>query len=112
MEGLRELINTALAVFAIASLAAYGFQRGTVKSLREDLNDADRRYNVIKEEHEEDKTALSQLQVEFEAIRKVVTGEIHLVAIEQQLDEHHEQTVATLDRIAELLEGLQRGYDE
>lgn len=91
----NSLINTALAIFAIASLAGAGIQRGKIKQLREDVADADRRIDALKEEREEDKAKISTLTAEvvtlttdLDALARVVTGEAHLVALQDMLLSH------------------------
>lgn len=46
---------------------------------------------------------------ELEALRKVVTGEVHLVAITDLLDHHHKEAVAYWNRWTPALETIANG---
>lgn len=86
-----SVLNAALSIVAIATLAGLGLMRGTVTNLRENLADAraeiadkDRRLTELETKSQTQATDLA-------ALGRVVTGEAHWVAIGDKLDEHHGQ---------------------
>lgn len=118
MGDLGSMIQTALSIVAIASLAGLGLMRGTVTNLRENLKDA-REEIVDKErrltEAEAEIVKLNALGLaqhnDLQALGRVVTGEAHWKAIGKQLDEHHSEAKThwladeqKLDQIRDALE--------
>jgi chromosome segregation ATPase len=88
-EDLGRLLNIALAVVAIATLGGFGYVRGRIGDLRDQLKDAreeiadkDRRLTKVT-------TEAQQLRTDLDALSRVVTGEAHWTAIGDKLDEHH-----------------------
>lgn len=99
-DNLGHLIQTALGVFAIASLAGLGLMRTTVTNLRENLKDAreeigdkDRRLSAAEAEIVKLNARATSQANDLNALGRVVTGEAHWVAIGQKLDEHHSEAV-------------------
>jgi capsule polysaccharide export protein KpsE/RkpR len=95
---LGELLSAALAIITIATLTGAGLMRGTVIDLREKLVDADAEVARIKAARAEDNAEhaefkakadalITQLQADHSALARVVTGEAHLVAILDLLEE-------------------------
>lgn len=95
---LGGLLSTALAIVAIATLAGLGLLRGTVTNLREQLRDerdaraADRQQRADDEvDHAkfkaETETRIAQLEADNSALQRVVTGEVHWVAISDRLED-------------------------
>ena len=113
METVSGLLTTALAIVALATLAGLGLMRGTVTNLRENLGDAraeiadkDRRLTALEKSDK-------QHQSELEALRRVVTGEVHWVALGETLDHHHSEAKGHWERdeatLNEILTELRRG---
>jgi hypothetical protein len=95
---LGELLSAALAIVTIATLAGLGLMRGTVTNLRELLSDeraasAAAKAKRIEEDAEhvkykaEAEAQIEQLRQDHSALARVVTGEAHLVAILDLLEE-------------------------
>lgn len=95
---LGGLLSTALAIVAIATLAGLGLLRGTVTNLREQLKDerearaADRQQkaddDIENAKYRADTTAqLARQDAEIAGLQRIVTGEVHWVAIEQRIED-------------------------
>lgn len=91
VEDLGRLLNIVLAVVAVATLGGFGYVRGRIGDLRDQLKDAreeiadkDRRLTTVSAE-------AKQLRTDLDALGRVVTGETHWVAIGDKLDDHHEK---------------------
>lgn len=84
-----DTLNTALAIVAIATLAGLGLMRGTITGLRESLSDA--RAEIADKDRRltENDRKLAELESRVAVLTSTVTGEVHWVALEQQVDEHH-----------------------
>lgn len=83
------LLTTVFTVTTIIAAAFAGLQRSVVQSLREankDLRDrdADREKTEIA-----DKAKIASLESDIAALSRVVTGEVHLTALGDKLDEQH-----------------------
>lgn len=91
MDGmdLGTLLSTALAVVALATAAGLGLMRGTVTNLREQLADTRASNAEMRQERAEDRAEIATLHTQLDALGKVVTGEVHWLAISDLLDEHH-----------------------
>jgi uncharacterized protein HemX len=97
-EDLGRLLNIALAVVSIGALGGVGYVRGRIADLRDQLKDAreeiadkDRRLTAREKEAGEQKAIAAQLRTDLDALGRVVTGEAHLVAIVDKIDEHHQR---------------------
>lgn len=89
---LSSLLSTGLAVLSISTLAGLGLLRGTVTNLREQLKDARDEIKSLKDGRDEAKTENAVLTADLEALKRVVTGEVHWVTLEHQLEEHHNES--------------------
>lgn len=100
----------ALAIFAIIAAGIAAMRTADVKGLREANNDLRERAADLKAERDEAEHERDEERLRHEATRRdlaavgrVVTGEAHWVAIEQQLTTNHDEVVAYLIRIAKAL---------
>lgn len=82
-----DFLSTALAVVSIATLAGLGLMRGTVISLRERVGDLTSENKNLKEGRVEELKEITDLKTSLTALTGVVTGEIHWVAIGEQIKE-------------------------
>lgn len=96
-------LQTALSIFALASLVGLGLLRGTVTNLRENLKDAreeiadkDRRLTAVEAEN-------GRLRNDLDALGRVVTGEAHWTAIGELLTHHHDEASGHWQQGEELL---------
>lgn len=107
---LGGLLSAALAIVSIATLAGLGLLRGTVTNLREQLRDerearASDRAQRDDDEREnlkfrtEAQTRIAQLEADNAALQRVVTGEVHWVALGTRL----EDAIALLTAIKEYI---------
>ena len=86
---------------------------GTVRTLREAVSDLRSRVGDLEKERdslkvsnaEKDATFLA-LERDHEALKKVVTGETHWVAIESQLADHHRQAMTAWERLLVIVQDL------
>lgn len=105
MDDIQSYLTTALGILSLTTLAGLGFLRGTVLNLREQVSDARNDAKTFKEardearaerareqaEAAEDRLKLTQhvteCQAEIEVLRRTVTGEVHWVALGEQLEQ-------------------------
>jgi hypothetical protein len=108
LEHLGALFSTAMSLVALATFTGLALQRSTVTRLREQLQDADAEVARIKASRAEDQaeaaefradteTRIAQLEADNAALQRVVTGEVHWVALGQRL----EDAIALLTAIKE-----------
>lgn len=97
----------ALAIFAIIAAGIAAMRTADIKGLRETNDDLRARLGDLKSErdeaeHERDEEKLKHeaTKRDLAAVGRVVTGEAHWVAIEQQLTSNHDEVIAYLVRIA------------
>lgn len=107
-----EWLTAALGIGVLATAAGYGFMRGRVGNLREQLEDARSQIGDLKGTRTELESRAGTLETDLAALTRVVTGETHWVAIGHQLDEHHEKAMAhwAIERglLTEIRDGLYR----
>ena len=94
-----DMLNTALAVVAIATLAGLGLMRGTVTGLRENLKDCREEAAETRRKLEVAEAENSRLQSDLAALSRVVTGEAHITALGQEVSEVGTQVANVGDRI-------------
>jgi chromosome segregation ATPase len=131
VQSFGALLNIALSVLSISTLAGLGLIYGRVKgldqraasadaeaeALRKRVADRDEQITELTEDFtaykaESERTLLAakvaadtkvaQLERDLEAIGRVVTNEAHIVALQHQIEEHHAVAVTALDRIQEI----------
>lgn len=100
-------------VFGLAAIIAAGVAAtvyGTVRTLRQAIGDRDKRIEGLEGRVTDLEADLAQEKAEhtvtrgdLDALKKVVTGEAHWVAIEGQIDAHHTSVTSLLDRILSAL---------
>lgn len=109
---LGDLLSSAAVVLALGSAAWVGLQRGDRTNLREQLVDARSQITSLKEERTEDKAVIARQASDIDALRRVVTGEVHWQAISEVLDDHHtsaqEHWRADEELLAKILEAVRR----
>ena len=103
---LGSLLSTGLAVVSIATLTGLGLLRGTVTNLREQLGDARGEIKSLKDGREEMRGENAELRAEVGALRRIVTGEVHWVALDEKLDEHHTEATTHWTKAEGLLEEI------
>lgn len=87
-DSLGSFLQTASAVLVVTSLAGLGLMRATVVNLRESL--ADLRSEVADKDRQNAdlKAETARQGSDLDALKRVVTGEAHWVAIGQKIDAH------------------------
>lgn len=138
MENFGALLNVALAVLSISTLAGLGLVTGRVRGLTQRAESADAEavslrarvtdrdaelaevrteFATYKSEAEKEllaaktaaETTVAQLERDLEAIGRVVTNEAHIVALQHALEDHHAAALAGLKEIETKLTQILRG---
>lgn len=115
-----DLLTGALGILALATAAGYGLLRGRVTALRDELKDEREGRAADRRDRDEARNEVKQLRTDLNALTRVVTGEVHWVAIGAQLGEHHTEARAhwheneriereQLEATQELLRELRKG---
>ncbi len=114
-----DTLSAALAIVAIATLAGLGLLRGTVTNLREQLKDEREARTADRQQKADDdienaryradvEAKLASQDTEITALRRIVTGEIHWVAIEQRLEDAIAMLMSFGKRLEEALGVVRR----
>lgn len=113
MDDFGALLNTALTIVTLATLAGLGLLRGTVTNLRERLNDRAQENAELKERLLDAEGKLKETKADLDTLKRVVTGEVHWSALTELLTAHHAEanehwdaTEETLQLILEQLKNL------
>lgn len=98
-----DLLNTGLAVVAIATLAGLGLMRGIITNLREQLKDAREEtasHRLARTEYEK---KITDLESKVAVLTSTVTGEVHWVALEGKFDDNQRAVLDVLAQLRDLL---------
>jgi predicted phage gp36 major capsid-like protein len=123
---LSNLLTAALAVLALATAGGYGLLRGRVSALRDELEDERKGRESDRQERDDLRAKnadlrrdLDNVTVELEALTRVVTGEVHWVAIGDKLDHHHGEakdhwgkTEDAIEKALDMLKGMLEQFEE
>lgn len=93
-----DFLSIALAIVALATLAGYGLLRGNVQNLRDQLKDEREARASLSTRFEDSRRENIDLISKVKVLESIVTGEVHWVALGQQLDEHHVDTKSFWER--------------
>lgn len=89
MDQLGGILTAVLTVTTIIGTAFAGLQRANVQNLRESNKDLRDARDDLEKERDKLKVTVDQQASDIAALGRVVTGEVHLVALGDRLDEHH-----------------------
>lgn len=108
-----SILTTALTILSIATLAGMGLLRGTVTNLREQLRD-EREANTSHRQRIGDcELDNGRLRADLSALERVVTGEVHWVALGDQLttlsDAAKGHWVVEIGLLSEIRDDLRKG---
>ena len=114
-----QILSTGLVIVTLATATGLGLTRGTVANLRDALAEERAAKAEMRAERVEDRSLIEQQKTQLEALAKVVTGEVHWLAISHLLDEHHVEardhwtrsegnTAKMLEELHAIREGLAR----
>lgn len=103
MDWLNALQGT-LAVALVVTTGLLGLQQGTVRTLRESNSDLRARRDDQDKYVAEVEVKLSTSNAENEVLRSVVTGEAHLTALADRLEDHHTESMSALADIRSAIE--------
>lgn len=110
MGELLTIGGVALTIIALIAAGIAAVQLANVKALRETNGDLRDRVGDLESAWDRSKSDLANEKEQHAATRrdlaavaKVVTGEAHWVALEQQLTAHHDETAAILQQIIDTL---------
>lgn len=87
--GARDLITSAGAIVMIATLAGMGYFRGTVTNLKEKVDGYQKDNGELRTQRDEARIDRDRYKADLDALTRVVTGEVHWVAIGEKIDEHN-----------------------
>lgn len=82
---LGSLLSTASVIVALATFAGLALQRGIVTALRERLKDADDENGRLERRLEDAEKGLVQAQRDLEALQRIVTKEVQMTALGDQM---------------------------
>jgi hypothetical protein len=82
---LGSLLGTASVIVALATFAGLALQRGIVTGLRERLKDADDENGRLERRLEDAEKGLIQAQRDLEALQRIVTKEVQMTALGDQM---------------------------
>jgi len=93
---LGTLLQIASAIVALTGVAAWSVTKESLNQvraqngdLRAEVGDKDRR-------HTEDQATIARQASDIDVLRRVVTGEVQLLAIKEMLSLHHDESMAAL----------------
>ena len=87
--GLLTIITGGISVLLLVS----------TKTLRDSRDDQEKRIAFLEAKSARDDKEIANQAGEINALQKVVTGEVHLVAIADLLEHHHNQAVVMWDEL-------------
>jgi hypothetical protein len=102
VEHLGSVVSTAAVLVALFASAGYGFQRGRVGNLREQLDDERKETASLKEQRAERDQQINDLK----AVVRIATGEVQTQAILDLLEHHHASSERRGERSDDLLEQI------
>ncbi len=110
MPDIGSIFGVIFPLLSVIALAGCALLFGVQTTLRANNGDLKDRVAILEAEQKVDKETIaaqskqiSAHQGEIETFSKVITGEVHLVAITDLLSEHHAQAVAQWEGINEVL---------
>lgn len=113
LGALPGVVTAVMFIVTVAAGAYAALNREQMKTLRDNNKDLTDRVVILEADRTQLREQVTGLQHENVAIAKVVTGEAHLVAIDDMVREHHkaaedwwESTAATLDPIPSTLQAM------
>lgn len=114
-----EFVNSAGSILSLVALlvaaiaVAYSaLTRTTITTLKESNAAYAERITNLEKGHVADMAAIATLQSERDTLARVVTGEAHLVAIEGQLKQHHDDAQVWWVGATELLTAIQHSLEK
>lgn len=89
----RSIVLTVLAITTTIATAGVGLMFGSLRTLRDTANDLRARVADLEKERAEDKAENAELSSENRILKTMVTGKVEWVALTDQLEDHHRQTM-------------------
>jgi hypothetical protein len=102
----QNILGVAATIFALASAAGLGLMRGTLNNLRDSNGDLRARVGDLEKQRSEDHARIAEVESENKLLNAMVTGRVEWVAISDQVEEHHRQSLASWNRIVGQLEQI------
>lgn len=84
------ILSAAGIIVGLFAAAGVGLQRGLMTNLRESRDEYEKENTKLKTDRAEDRATIERLTRDLDALRRVVTGEVHLTAILDLLGHHHQ----------------------
>lgn len=114
-----EFVNSAGSVLSLVALlvaaiaVAYSaLTRTTITTLKESNAAYAERITNLEKDRVTDQAAIATLKAERDTLARVVTGEVHLVTIEGQLQQHHDDAQAWWTGATEILTAIQQSLEK
>lgn len=116
MDQLGSILTAVLTITTIIAGGLAGTQLAVVKNLRESNQDLRNARDDLEKERDKLKVLSGQQASDLAALGRVITGEAHLTALGDQLDQHHaeakdywKQDAATSSEMLSALKRLSGG---
>ena len=90
---IRSVILTVFGVTTIAATAGLGLMFGSLRTLRDTANDLRLRVSDLEDERAKDRERNAELESENKVLKTMVTGKVEWIALTDQLEDHHRQTM-------------------
>lgn len=98
-SGFQPILTGVLFVATTIATAVVGVLFGTNKTLRDTANDRGVRITDLEAQVIRTKADLAERNSEVSILKSMVTGKVELIALGDQLDEHHRQAVVHWTRL-------------
>lgn len=101
-----EILTAGLAIVSIATLCGLGFMRGTVTSLRERLDDADKDVARYARQRQEDRALIDKQAARIAVLETIVTNDDHWRSLTELVMTHHAAAESYWARAEGMLEQI------
>ena len=109
------MLGNAGAIFSVLTIIIGGvcvLLLVSTKTLRDSRDDQEKRIKFLEDQAVRDKDTISTQAGQIDALGKVVTGEVHLVAIIDLLTEHHTEAVRNWARVSGIIGHIDKSQAE
>ena len=90
---IRSIVMTVTTVTTVAATVGVGLMFGSLRTLRDTAGDLRNRVSDLEKERAEDKAEKAELETENRMLKTMVMGKVEWVALTDQLEAHHRETI-------------------